>query len=45
MVGLNYSMPFSVNADELREIFGSGEAQEQYMCPLTGAHFHKADLY
>ena len=41
-------MPFSVNSDELVQIFGSGndgEEQEQYMCPHTGAHFHKADLY
>ena len=45
---LNFSMPFSVNSEELAQIFGSGgedEEQEQYMCPHTGAHFHKADLY
>ena len=45
------SMPFSVKSEELKYIFDGEddedeqEEQEQYICPVTGAHFHKADLY
>lgn len=42
-------MPFSVNYEEMLQIFKSEETddaeKEQYFCPQTGAHFHKVDLY
>ena len=44
----NYQMPFKVTSEDLQHIFGSGndgEDEENYMCPVTGAHFHKADLF
>ena len=48
---LGFEMPFYVDSDELKQIFGSGsddddgQQLEQYSCPETGAHFHKADLF
>ena len=47
----NIEFPFTIDSEELEQIFGSGDnnedsdEEEQYTCPQTGAHFHKADLY
>ena len=38
-------MPFSVDVKELKKLYDDKGQEQAYFCPITGAHFHKADLY